>query len=111
MPMKTSLALLALLWVCAVAPSLCLGGNLVHACDCGIECGHEVDCERDPCAPVLKAEDGDSRWLDLPLVAVPAGGCESASQFFHASQTLRRPSFGDIEPGSLQPVLTLPLLN
>ncbi len=43
--------LIAILWTVFLAPAACLSGALDHYClDCAdIECGHEVECDSDPC--------------------------------------------------------------
>ena len=43
--------LIAVLWTVFLVPAACLSGALDHYClDCAdIECGHEVECDSDPC--------------------------------------------------------------
>ncbi|MCH7789758.1 MAG: hypothetical protein IH940_09995 [Acidobacteria bacterium] len=44
-------SLLVALWAVIAAPALCLGGVLLHECECGSAqtCAHEGDCASDPC--------------------------------------------------------------
>lgn len=44
-------SLLVVLWAVIAAPALCLGGVLLHECECGSAqaCEHEGDCASDPC--------------------------------------------------------------
>lgn len=57
----------AAMWA-LLAPILCLGGVLVHHCDCNTElaCSHEGECPTDPCR-VLVARSSASRFAQ-PLV-------------------------------------------
>ena len=50
------LAILLILWVLIISPTFCVAGVLEHACtDCSEEdaCGHEEDCQDDPCLEVI----------------------------------------------------------
>ena len=115
MHMRIAITLLVLLWACAIAPSLCVGGGLVHACDCGVECGHEEDCERDPCAPVLKSDSGSQR-----LHLIQRGGQVSSPLPGRIQDLLllvdslpndRTAAPRGLEPAQLQPAVELPLLR
>jgi len=57
-------------WAFIGLPTLCAGGALIHPCDCGHGeeegCGHETDCESDPCeVVVVRPHDGQdaAQWL------------------------------------------------
>ncbi len=50
------------LFTFGVAPILCMGGMVQHACDCGREtvCSHESDCASDPCGDALRGDESSS---------------------------------------------------
>lgn len=52
-----SLCISAALWSFIAAPALCEGGFLPHACESHSSqgCGHEDDCNNDPCAQFTPA--------------------------------------------------------
>lgn len=58
--MARSLALLLLGWALFMAPALCAGGLLEHACGCESEtevrCDHEETCATDPCSPLVRID-------------------------------------------------------
>ncbi|MEK6675955.1 MAG: hypothetical protein AABZ47_09920 [Planctomycetota bacterium] len=61
------LGLLAGCWTFVVMPALCVGGVLMHPCDCPHTgdldhqdkegCGHESECATDPCGDVVTRPD------------------------------------------------------
>lgn len=70
--------LIAVLWTVFLAPAACLAGALDHYClSCTeIECGHEVECESDPCqilsTPVRSSSVRDhAPAADLFLANIP----------------------------------------
>ena len=60
-------AILLLLWTLFLAPALCMGGYLEHACHCGMQeqCEHEGACATDPCADVVPNKNCDHFLADL----------------------------------------------
>lgn len=74
------LVLVAAGWALIGMPALCTGGILAHPCACPHSqdsdhperegCGHETDCESDPCGTVVvrpqKAQDA-GHWLSMTL--------------------------------------------
>ena len=64
----TLLALL--LWGLLGAPTLCLGGVLLHPCECAttIECDHEEVCDDDPCVNYILPVGAGSF---APATAIP----------------------------------------
>ena len=72
------LGIAAVCWALAIMPALCTGGILLHHCECEHaghqdECGHEVECEIDPCGDVIaRPSDGcdgtiELKWPDVAL--------------------------------------------
>ena len=74
-------------------PSLCVGGVIMHACECAAvsdcacernceqetECGHESGCSDDPCSvPVVSRREARTDWSETaqlpPLILEPAAG-------------------------------------
>ena len=58
-----------------MAPALCVGGLLEHACSEGeiemdVECGHEESCPADVCSSAVRACERESQ-LDLAGFAAP----------------------------------------
>ena len=50
-----SLPILVTCWPVLLAPALCGGGLVDHACGCSPQtCSHESDCDADPCAQMRK---------------------------------------------------------
>ena len=115
MRMRISITLLVLLWACVIAPSLCMGGGLVHACESGIECGHEEDCERDPCAPVLKSDSSSHRlhWIqqDGQVISQLPGRTRDLSLLLNSLPSHESAAPSGLEPAQLQPAVELPLLR
>lgn len=59
--------ILAASWAFLVGPTLCRAGLLTHACEQhASDCGHESDCEYDPCAKHTSVGVSTVRadWLD-----------------------------------------------
>jgi len=57
---------LILAWTLLLLPALCMGGWLLHPCDCesSIGCQHESDCASDPCEVGLARSDSWSQHQD-----------------------------------------------
>ncbi|MGH2571762.1 MAG: hypothetical protein ACRDGR_11075, partial [bacterium] len=64
------------------APVLCLAGVLEHLCsDCAqtFSCGHEDDCEQDPCSEIAVRPASSTRGDLAPAVAIlPVPPCVAA---------------------------------
>ena len=60
--------ILAASWAFLVGPTLCRAGLLTHACEphASDGCGHESDCEHDPCVKHMSVGVSTVRadWLD-----------------------------------------------
>lgn len=54
-------------WSLIVLPALCMGGMLVHDCECTIqsECGHEADCADDPCSDLSVTSRENNDLIDM----------------------------------------------
>ncbi len=63
--MSRLLLLLVALWVLVATPVLCVGGALLHPCECGVTCGHEEVCDSDPCADVASPTPTDGKLTKL----------------------------------------------
>lgn len=65
---RRAVIILASLWTFLVVPNLCTTGMLTHACGkhASDGCGHESDCNDDPCAKFTPAGLMSFRatWLD-----------------------------------------------
>ena len=67
--MKSIVMILISAWVLLVAPALCMSGVLIHACDWDNFCGHESDCEADPCDVIaVRASGSDAEDTPIPMV-------------------------------------------
>lgn len=75
-----SFVLFAAVWTFVGMPALCAGGVLTHPCACPHSqdsdhqeeegCGHETDCESDPCEVVVaRPQEGQDsgQWLSSTL--------------------------------------------
>ena len=89
---RVKVKVLMIAWVSAV-PALCMGGVIVHACDCPTDacddsanesarmpeqkdgCGHESACSNDPCAiwRAGRAESTTHLEMDFFLAPIPVG--------------------------------------
>ena len=83
--------ILAALWSLALAPVLCGGGMLAHACDCPDEaCGTGCGCVPDPCEQVVVWRDDDAAASPNPPIApMPLCGAPSATQMGNEFPLLR----------------------
>lgn len=63
--MSRLLLLFVALWVLVATPVLCVGGALLHPCECGETCGHEEVCDTDPCADVASPTPTDGKLTKL----------------------------------------------
>lgn len=109
--MPKGLMLATCLWT-LLAPALCGGGLIAHACDCGPGiCSHEDDCDHDPCeADFLRptgAPDGPGSAqpgvaICPPLPSLPTAPAEAGRGSCRATQ--RAPALATHESD-------LPLLN
>lgn len=57
---------LSFAWALLLLPALCMGGWLIHPCDCGttVGCEHEADCASDPCEIGMARSDSWSQSSD-----------------------------------------------
>ncbi|MGQ0720194.1 MAG: hypothetical protein ACT4PE_01330 [Candidatus Eiseniibacteriota bacterium] len=71
--MSRTLSCVVFAWAVA-APLLCSGGVLQHACpeETPSTCGHEEDCEADPCLDA--SAPGGASGARAPIVLALAGG-------------------------------------
>ena len=65
------------LWAVLAMPALCLGGILVHACDCGgaVQCGHESACWYDPCVQTMVRDESQELDVDIAVSLLAADWC------------------------------------
>ena len=67
-------ALLIICWALVGQPSLCVGGVILHACDCAeVECTHEEQCDDDPCVESVfpRPEQRSELTPDSDLAVLP----------------------------------------
>jgi hypothetical protein len=85
---RVTTKILLIAWV-AMVPALCLGGVLVHPCECPVEgcedsanelgcvpeekdgCGHESSCSGDPCAMLRVGQTAFAADLEMTLFVAP----------------------------------------
>ena len=74
--------LLILFWGLLAVPALCVGGALLHPCECGaaIGCAHEEQCSEDPCSDLLVLPGTASDHLQTAVAASSA--CSFCPLFF-----------------------------
>jgi len=80
--MKNTFLGIFTLWALLLAPGLCVGGLVEHACvDCTeISCSHEQDCTDDPCnEAMLRVSPFSPDDLAATMVVVAAGEALTAS--------------------------------
>lgn len=105
--------ILASLWAFLAVPNLCTMGVLTHACEqhASDDCGHESDCNHDPCARFTAAATPSFRvsWLDSLQHPAPAILCDAlvtvALPTPHLISEPKPPRKGSPAPGNGLPLL------
>ena len=85
-----------LVWAFLAVPALCIGGVLLHACQCADvgDCAHEVACAEDPCGDLVVRPDSSDGVDDAGPRVV-----EKLPSFSEA--TLKQPIAATSHPSSL----------
>ena len=65
--------IVASFWAVLAVPALCMGGLIMHACDCGdtIQCGRESACWNDSCGQIIARRESQLPDVDI-AVSTPA---------------------------------------
>lgn len=94
-------------WVLLFGPGLCIAGVIDHICDDCVEetaCGHEDDCDSDPCIEILQITNTTTS-VDVPVTVCTLATDNSNNQY--TSLTAILPTRENLP----QPESDIPLLN